>query len=61
MVHQKIITQAQLAVLLHRSKITIWRWIKDGVLPQPMRINGTVLGWHQEIIDEWLKSLNNSK
>ncbi|PSV03679.1 AlpA family transcriptional regulator [Photobacterium leiognathi subsp. mandapamensis] len=56
----KIITQNDLCDLTGKGRITIWRWIKEGILPEPMRINGVVLGWDNEIINTWFKSLYSS-
>ncbi|KJF90419.1 helix-turn-helix transcriptional regulator [Photobacterium leiognathi] len=56
-----LITQDDLCELTGKGRITIWRWIKEGILPEPMRINGVVLGWDNETINKWFKSLYSSK
>ncbi|WP_061012978.1 helix-turn-helix transcriptional regulator [Photobacterium leiognathi] len=55
-----LITQDDLCELTGKGRITVWRWIKEGILPEPMRINGVVLGWEKSVIDDWLKSLCSS-
>lgn len=52
---EKIISLTELAVMLNKSKITIWRyWAKDKCLPKPILINGRCLGWKQSVINQWL-------
>lgn len=53
----KIISLGDLACLLNKSKITIWRyWAKAKVLPAPILINGKCLGWKESTITEWLEN-----
>ena len=50
----RLITISQLSLLLSKSRVTIWRWSKTGILPKPIMVNGKVLGWTQSVISEWL-------
>jgi prophage regulatory protein len=51
----QIMSLAELAKLLNRSKVTIWRfWKKDKVLPPPILLNGKTLGWRASVIKQWL-------
>jgi len=43
-----------LATLVNKSKVTIWRWRKDEILPQPILVNGKCLGWRTSVIEQWL-------
>jgi prophage regulatory protein len=53
----KIISLNELAQLLNKSKVTIWRyWAKEKILPAPIQINGRCLGWKQSVITDWLDS-----
>jgi|TARA_B110000908_G_C9973035_1_gene322034 prophage regulatory protein len=53
----KIISLQQLAILVNKSKVTVWRWwAKDKILPEPIILNGRCLGWQQDVIDQWLLS-----
>lgn len=45
-----LITQDDLCELTGKGRITVWRWIKEGILPEPMRINGVVLGWEKVLL-----------
>lgn len=55
MVNTKIISLAELAKLVNKSKVTIWRWwAKEKILPQPILLNGKCLGWKTSVINQWL-------
>lgn len=51
----RLISLPELAEMLNKSKITIWRWwAKDKTLPAPIKINGRCIGWTSKSITEWL-------
>ena len=52
----RLITINQLSLLLSKSRVSIWRWSKAGILPKPIMINGKTLGWKESVITEWLAS-----
>jgi len=53
---KKLITLSELSYILGKSKTTIWRYYaKQGVLPLPCLVNGRILGWEHETIEQWLK------
>jgi len=55
MLNNKIMTLNELAVLINKSKVTVWRyWKKDKILPPPILINGKTLGWKSSVIEQWL-------
>ncbi len=55
-----IISLQELANLVNKSKVTVWRWwAKDKILPEPIIINGRCLGWQSNVIEKWLDE--NSK
>jgi predicted DNA-binding transcriptional regulator AlpA len=41
--------------LVGRSSRTIERWVKDGILPRPLMVNGRS-NWRRSSIDEWLQA-----
>jgi prophage regulatory protein len=52
-----LVSLQELANLVNKSKVTVWRWwAKDKILPEPIIINGRCLGWKQSVIEEWLDS-----
>mgnify|MGYP001600475318 FL=1 len=55
MLNNKIMSLADLANLVNKSKVTVWRWwAKDKILPQPILLNGKCLGWKMSVIEKWL-------
>ncbi|MFT7413254.1 MAG: prophage regulatory protein [Paraglaciecola sp.] len=55
MTKNQIISLAELANLMNKSKITIWRyWRKEKILPPPILLNGRCLGWKTSVIEQWL-------
>ena len=48
----------ELAQYLGRSKSTIWRWVKRGLCPPPVRgPDGEFLGWPRSGIVRWKSEL----
>ena len=44
-----------LATYLNISKVTVWRWRKEGRLPAACAISPRVVGWKRETIELWLE------
>ena len=38
------------------SKATIYRLLRSGAFPRPIRLSERAVGWRTEEIDEWLAS-----
>ena len=36
------------------NRTTLYRWIKDGRFPKPIRIGPNSVAWRWEAIEEWL-------
>ncbi len=36
------------------SPVTIWRWVKDGKFPQPIKLSGNVTAWRAEEVRAFL-------
>ena len=47
-----LIKRKALAAELGQSLTTLWRWTRDGYLPQPVRLGKTV-GWPRSVINAW--------
>ena len=39
--------------LLCASRVTIWRWVKDGLIPEPIYIGNRPL-WHKSTVEKFL-------
>jgi len=40
-----LIRYAHLELLLGLKRCTIWRWVRDGLLPEPLKRNGRAVGF----------------
>jgi len=47
-----LVKRKALAAELGQSLTTLWRWTRDGYLPQPVHL-GTTVGWPRSVIDLW--------
>ncbi|WP_446719047.1 helix-turn-helix transcriptional regulator [Halomonas sp. 3F2F] len=39
------------------SRSTVWRWIKDGVIPPPIRIGPRAVRWRLSVLVAWERTL----
>jgi prophage regulatory protein len=51
----KMIRPKELAEMLGVSTVTLWTWRKKNILPEPTSIGPRLIGWQQDVIDEWLE------
>ncbi len=47
-------TRCVLAVLPITSRMTLWRWVKEGNFPKPIKINGRN-SWTVRVTRGWLR------
>jgi predicted DNA-binding transcriptional regulator AlpA len=45
-----------LSDILPVNESTIYRWIKDGKFPKPMKLADKVTVWNAQEVDAWVKS-----
>lgn len=50
----RIISITELSNLLSKSRVSLWRWERDGILPKPLKVQGRTIGWRESVILEWL-------
>ena len=51
--------QAQLIpIIIPFSSATLWRKVKSGDFPQPVKLSDRVTGWRVEDIRQWMESRN---
>ncbi|EKP4406572.1 transcriptional regulator [Vibrio parahaemolyticus] len=58
---KKFIRINELATYLNISKVTLWRWRKEGRLPAACAISPRVVGWKRETIESWLDEQANNQ
>ncbi len=47
--------QGVLAVLPISSRMTLWRWIKDGKFPKPVKMHNRRNSWTVRVLRRWLQ------
>lgn len=55
MAREKLLRTRDVCDYLSVHYVTLWRWIKDGRFPQPIKL-GARLAWTQADVDQWLES-----
>ena len=53
-------TRHQLEKLLQVSPATIYRWIKEGNFPKPLRLGANMVRWKALDIEAWIKDRENN-
>lgn len=51
-----LIDAAELARILSVSKPTIWRWLSEGRLPEPIRLTSQCLRWRLDAVLAWIEA-----
>lgn len=54
---QHLIRIYMMLQLLNCSRTTLYRWVKDGDFPEPLKRGGRTLGWPVKLYEEWLERL----
>jgi prophage regulatory protein len=49
-----VLSPRQVAAYLGLSLATVWRLVRSGRLPQPIRLSPNRCGWRRAEIDRWL-------
>jgi predicted DNA-binding transcriptional regulator AlpA len=52
--HLQMLNTEDMIALMRISRVTLWRHIKDGTIPEPKRIGRTSL-WQKIAIERWLE------
>ena len=42
------------------SRVTIWRYVKAGSFPTPLRLGARAVGWRQSDVHAWIEGLEPS-
>jgi prophage regulatory protein len=53
---QRIIRQDELAERLGVTRVTLWRWCRQGLLPKPLQLGPNTTGWTVQEIDAWIQA-----
>ena len=47
----------QVLAMVGLSKSTLYRKVKAGLFPAPIKLSGNLVVWKQEVVMEWIASL----
>lgn len=42
---------------LNKGRTTLFCWVRDGKMPQPIKVGNRTIGWTQKQYNEWLSNL----
>lgn len=51
---QKLLSFKEIAVLIGKSRSTIWRWERSGLFPRHIQFGPNSVGWKLKDIENWL-------
>ena len=49
-------TVKDIAEVCRVKPTTVHRWVKEGAIPPPIRLNGKTMMWKPEAIENWIAS-----
>ena len=53
---EKIVRAPELQEWIGLSRSTVWRLVKAGEFPAPIRLHGNAVAWREQDVNEWIKS-----
>ena len=51
---RQYIRAQELAAMLAVHRTTLWRWVRDGHLPRPVKLGPNTVAWESTQVDAWL-------
>lgn len=59
----KLMTVRELSEYLDVTPAAIYKWIKEGSMPTPIRLGGprSTLRWRKSVIEEWLEENSSDR
>jgi prophage regulatory protein len=51
---RQYIRAQEFAAMLAVHRTTLWRWVRDGHLPRPVKLGPNTVAWESTQIDAWL-------
>jgi prophage regulatory protein len=53
--HQGFLDPRTVCALTTLSRTTLWRRVRDGKFPSPVRISDGRVAWPKAVVEQWLK------
>lgn len=57
--HQGFVRQKQLLPIIGFSAPTLWRKVKSGSFPKPVKLGENITAWRVEEVDAWMASCSH--
>ena len=51
---ERLISRKETLILIGISNATLWRWIKAGRFPAPLKIGKKKVAWRSSVLAEWI-------
>jgi prophage regulatory protein len=51
----EMMRQGELLDLLKVGRSTLWKWIKEGSFPKPLKLGPRTTAWRKEDLDHWMR------
>ena len=52
----RILRHKDVQAMFGISRTTLWRWVRDGHFPAPIKLTPRTVGWRENVVEEWLDS-----
>jgi predicted DNA-binding transcriptional regulator AlpA len=50
----RVFSTAQVTELLNVHPVTVWRWVRAGHFPAPIKLGVRRIGWPATLIEQWI-------
>ncbi|HFQ4939951.1 TPA: helix-turn-helix transcriptional regulator [Vibrio vulnificus] len=57
----RVLSLDEVAAILGRSKKTLWRYAKEKIIPEPLKVNGRAIGYRQSAVESILSSFEGEQ
>lgn len=54
-VSHQVLRIPQVTGIVGVSTSTIWRWVSEGIFPEPVRIGPNSVGWEASTVNDWVE------
>lgn len=51
---QQVLFINDVEAIIGKDRLTLRRWWMDGRFPKFVKLHGTTLAWHKDVIDNWI-------
>lgn len=51
----RLVGRKEILAIIGISNATLWRWIKSGRFPSPLKIGARKVAWRTSVVTEWIE------